>query len=506
MVLFFIAGTLFTVGFYLKSAVAIILSVLSIICLIATFFVKLFKAKELKLFKLISIVVSFALAVIITVTYFEVGNNSKQYKGDYFITGEVAERAYVNDEYEIVVTLDNVVAVNYDTLEKSKLSGKLRLYLTQTNSFSLDFMPGEIIKGSVYLTKLNLVNDGRFNYNLFNRRIKTLGYASEGDIVSTKDFNSSVFDKFKIRVKDILDKNLSEEYSELGYTMLFGDKSGLDDEIKEIYSESGIAHLLAVSGLHVGFVVTLISAILGLFKVSDKFRFYFISIAVFLYAFLCGFSVSVTRAFIMTVVMLFLKMRNKEYDSLSSLSFAGLVILVINPLWIFDVGFQLSFGAVLGIILVSPLITISVSKVMGNKFASSLAVGVGATIGTTPIMAMSFSKVSLFSIITNMIVVPVASIAFMALFSSVIIACFIPIFGKVAIVFEWFMKFVTGVGRLSASTAVVCNDWITLLFTLAIIITCMFISGVIIQNRKARIISSSVSGAISVVLFILLFV
>ena len=127
---------------------------------------------------------------------------------------------------------------------------------------------------------------------------------------------------------------------------------------------------------------------------TAKTKFFTISIVVLIYAILCGFTVSVTRALIMTVVLLYVKMRQFDYDGLNSLSLAGLIILLLEPLWLFDAGFQLSFLAVAGIIVLSPLISRFLCRYFNDKFANTIAVCVSAQVATLPVIMTTISNLS----------------------------------------------------------------------------------------------------------------
>lgn len=505
--LFFIAGVLFTAALFTGLPILIILASVSVLALILTIIFKAIYAKDHKIFKIISIVLAFAISASVSAIMLTVHNNTNNYNDDYYITGRISERVYLNDAGKYVVSLDNVSITNLETLEKDKVSFNVRIYLTEGDGRSDNFILGEMVAGTFSFTKASVVYKGKLNFYMFNRNIKLIGFGDEDDIASLDKVNANMFDKIKTKVKSILDLHMSEEYSELGYTMLFGDKSGLDDRMYDSYSSSGIGHLLAVSGLHVGFVVALFTLFLSLFGASDKVKFYVISTAVFLYAFACGFSVSVTRAFIMTVVMLFARSRLKEYDSLSTLCFAALVILITNPMWIFDVGFILSFTAVASIILIAPPIKAELNKFLGNKLSNAIAASVAVTLGTSLTLMTSFSKLSIFSIITNILVIPIASVAYMIMFASVLFAVILPALGVFTYMFEFLMKIVTFISSITGSINFEAfNQTFVILFGLMIVVTSMAVSDYIFMKKRTRTLLCLSSGALTVIMGILVFI
>lgn len=500
------AGIITVVGFYVGDVKYIILSTVMITLFVLTFTLKLIFVKKHIKFKLISIVVAFIVSIGLTVGYIEIHNSKREYAGEYYIEGVVASGTYKSGT-SVVFTIDSANVVNMKTLEKSKVKGKIRFYLGEQDGRTFDMKLGEKVEITANLSSVKLFKDGRINFSMFNRGIYVLGYGEEESVISKNEFSQSLADRFKLSTKEKLDTYLSSEYSELAYTMLFGDKSGLSDEITDNYTASGIAHLLAVSGLHVGFVVVILNLILSLCKANKKVKFWAISIVVFFYAMLCGFSVSVTRAFIMTVVMLYCNMRHHEYDGLSSLSLAGIIILLINPLWVFDIGFKLSFGAVAGIMLFSPIIKDFCSKFLLDKLASSLAISLGATIGTLPSMMINFTKLSIFSVVTNLIVIPIASFAFMLLFVIVLISFIIPPLLKFVYLFEALMKIVSGVSVLTGAINLAkVNKWLIYGFSAGLITSGMLVSYNLILPSKAKKVSSISLSILTILMLALMFI
>ena len=505
--LFFMAGIVFVSGIFSKDILSIIIASFAIFSLILTVVLKcVYKSENLK-FKIISICLSFIFASLLTFTILYTNDSKVIEKGTYQIQGVVCYDYEVLDSGKIILTIDDVKAVNIKSNKQEKIKKKIRLYLEPGDNRVSKLKLGDKISITANLTGATIKYKGNQNYYLYNKNISAIGYASEEGIEVLENDKIFVLYKIKNKVKRILDTHLSEDYSNLGYTMLFGDKAELSETIKNNYSASGISHLLAVSGLHVGFIVTILSLILSLLKVGRKFNFYFISISLFLYAMLCGFTVSVVRAFIMTVVILFCKMKFKEYDGLSSLSFAAIIILLLNPLQLFDIGFRLSFCAVLSIMLLNPVLTAVFDKFLHKKLASAFAVAVSATVGTLPIMCLSFDKISILSVIANIFLIPIASTAFMFLFMSVIFALILPAFGVFTYMFELLMKIVT----ISSS---VLGEWnlsgvngnIAVLFSFLTIAMCLVCSDYIFLDKKKKLITSISISIVCVLTFTLMFV
>ncbi|MDR1797665.1 MAG: ComEC/Rec2 family competence protein [Clostridiales Family XIII bacterium] len=136
--------------------------------------------------------------------------------------------------------------------------------------------------------------------------------------------------------------------------MMFGDKDDIPDETYDMFRRNGAAHILAVSGLHVGIVYAFVSFALGRRRTR---RYYLCALAcLLLYAVLSEFSPSVTRAVLMIAVHIFSKLTCRRYDMLTGICFAALALLLLNPLALFGTGFQLSFLAVLSLAFALPFL------------------------------------------------------------------------------------------------------------------------------------------------------
>lgn len=472
--------------------------------LIVTIVLKALKAREFRLFKIFSVLIAFVFFALLT--FFNVYSIEKKnnFSGYVNVCGRVVEDPYVSQKGKYVIKLDHCYIVKGN--EKKKVSGKVMLYLDSTDGRVKDFTLGSTILSGVSVSKPKISFKQTYFYYQ-TKNVSLVGYGTEeyAKLIGTDD--RSLAQKYKLSIKESLDYHLDEDYSELAYTMLFGDRGELDEDISEVFRASGIAHLLAVSGLHVGFIVTLLSFILKLCKANDKVRFVIISVVTFIYALLCGFTISVTRAFVMTFIMLYLTTRKKEYDSLSSLACASLVVLLINPFQIYSAGFQLSFGAVLGIVLLAKPFERFFGKFFGKKLSSALAVSISAQIGTLPTLSLCFKNFSIFSIVANMLAIPIASIAFMIMFSFSFLGMIFKPLGFGLVLFEWLMKVVTIIGKIFGSVNFAGADrvWI-LIFSFLLISAGICASNYMFCERKTKRILSIVLGVLSVTCFVFSFV
>ena len=260
-------------------------------------------------------------------------------------------------------------------------------------------------------------------------------------------------ESFREQVKENLNLSLTKANAELAYSALFGDKTLLDDEFQDVFRLSGVAHLLAVSGLHVGIIVMVLLFILKPLKHKKWLIFSIITTILMFYMYLCGFAMSVMRAVIMSVILLLSKNLNEEYDIYNSISIAGIVIFLINPLCMFDPSFLMSFACVLGIsMLYKPIYTALRKIKIYNAIASSLAVSMSTAISLTVIMAFYFKSLSIISILANVILIPLFTIAFVPIFIIIMLSMILPYFAYMLFPINYLLDFIVFIANLFANT------------------------------------------------------
>ena len=204
------------------------------------------------------------------------------------------------------------------------------------------------------------------------------------------------------------------EYAVLA-AMTLGDKTAMTKDLKEVYAVSGASHVLALSGLHLGIIYVLLSMLVP----GRRFRMVsqvLIVLSIWGFVLLVGMPVSVVRAAVMISICALLSIFHRNPVSLNSLSLAVICILLANPVSIFDVGFQLSFAAMLSILLVKPLMEGMVSQAYLMKHPllrwlwGVTTVSVAAQVGVAPLIAYYFGRFSTYFILTNLVVIPAATL------------------------------------------------------------------------------------------------
>ena len=197
--------------------------------------------------------------------------------------------------------------------------------------------------------------------------------------------------------------------------MALGDKSALTKELKDVYAVTGASHVLALSGLHLG----IIYALLSLLVVGRRWQMLsqvLIVLCIWAFVFLVGMSTSVIRSATMLTVYALLSLGHRDKMTINTLAFTAIVMLIVNPLSLYDVGFQMSFMAVFAILVLMPLMmgvfpmTYLLSHQTVRWVWSMVAVSCAAQIGVAPLIAYYFGRFSTYFLLTNFIVIPAATL------------------------------------------------------------------------------------------------
>lgn len=237
-------------------------------------------------------------------------------------------------------------------------------------------------------------------------------------------------DYFSQKIKDLIKQNLSlglnNENASLAFSALFGDKTELSSDISTAFSTSGVSHLIAVSGLHVGFIVAILILLLNLLRIKKLPQIIIVFVILMFYAYICNFSPSIIRAMIMAMCLMMAPIFKRDYDIVSAISLAGLITLVINPINVFDVGWLLSFGCVFGIAYFTKPFKYIFDKMGLNKMSSSIAISLSAQISILFVSALVFEQVQTLSLLSNIVIIPLFTLAFSFIFIIVILTLIIP--------------------------------------------------------------------------------
>lgn len=205
-----------------------------------------------------------------------------------------------------------------------------------------------------------------------------------------------------------------DEYSILS-ALTLGYKDTLSDELNQSFRVTGTAHLLAISGMHVGIIYLMLSAILGLFGFSQKqlwLQVTVVTLLLWVYIFVIGFPPSAVRAAIMLTFYCLSQVARQRAYSLNTLLATAFFMLLWNPFWFFDIGFQLSFVAVLSMLLLLPHLL--KWKKIDNRYLryawNILLVSLVAQIGTFPLSLYYFGSFPTYFFLSNILIIPLVTV------------------------------------------------------------------------------------------------
>ena len=277
--------------------------------------------------------------------------------------------------------------------------------------------------------------------------------------------------------------------------LLLGDTSLIDYETDTALKLSGIRHIVAVSGLHVSILFSLVAVVTG----RKKWMSVLVGLpTLLLFAAMAGFTPSITRACIMHGLMILATLFEREYDPPTALAFSVLCMLVVNPFCVTSVSLQLSVGCMVGTLLFAQRISCwllhkkRLGKYKGifarfaHWFSQSVAVSIGATLLTTPLCAVYFGTVSLVGILTNLLTLWVVT----AIFYGIILCCILfaiyaPLGVAAAWVVSWPMRYVMGVSRL-LSTVPSSAIYTASIYVVLFLVFCYCLLMVYLGMRKKR--------------------
>lgn len=259
--------------------------------------------------------------------------------------------------------------------------------------------------------------------------------------------------------------------------IILGDKTDLDSDIKELYSVSGIAHILAISGLHISFIGMAIYRLL-----RRRFRFLFsaaVSIPVVLsFGIMSGFGISTIRAIIMFILKIIGEVLGRKYDAITAISLAGLVLLVQNPFVVCNSGFQMSFGAIIAIVLILPIVEEILNT--DNKIIKVISANFTISLVMNPILAWNYYELPTFSFLLNIVVVPLMSVVIVSSIVGIFCSCIMFGFGKAVIfpgcgILELYTFLCNVINKSSVASIVVGQPKVTIIIVYyAILLVVLF--------------------------------
>lgn len=298
---------------------------------------------------------------------------------------------------------------------------KALIFLDKKSIYKIEYGDSILIKGFPgRIQKTSKKNHYNFIKSLNISQIYYTSFVKDTNIdIIKKNQGSTFYKKIYTLIsycKDTLAKYIKSkpEYAVI-CALLLGDKDSLDSYTRTLYIESGTIHILAVSGLHVGIFYTLIKWTINITNLNRKYSILkeiICTVLLWIYAAITGFSASVLRATTMFTIVGLGKIFNKRNNMYNTLGISAFILLLFNPRSLFEIGFQLSYLAVIGIVYLSDKIykSIYLKWWWADKLWNMTAVSLAAQIITIPISILYFSQFPTYFIFANWLIIPISSI------------------------------------------------------------------------------------------------
>ena len=335
----------------------------------------------------------------------------------FFIRGAYEQKTnttHISDEknIDIILTIDDRIQVNGNYLKGIAKLNKEKVLFTyilkdeKEKTFFKEHFQGGMLKVNADIEDIGeKKNFYSFDYKKYNENKGIFKNVKVNDIKNFEE-NKGIISKIKIwriSLGNRIHKEISFDKSGYIEALIFGDKAYLEKDEIINYKNLGTSHLLAISGLHLGVLISLIYFILLRLRFSVEIIEKIVFLVIPFYMLISGFSPSVLRAGGM--IMLYIIFRKKDMTKLEALLTTFILMLFINPLFIFDIGFELSF-------LITFCLLMSDDFLSGSKniFTSGFKISLVSSLASLPILVMNFYTFSYISIISNIFLVPIFSL------------------------------------------------------------------------------------------------
>ncbi|HLW38857.1 MAG TPA: ComEC/Rec2 family competence protein [Brumimicrobium sp.] len=327
------------------------------------------------------------------------------YLPDDYLVGEIIDFQEGKNEYDrAIIRIDKVLS----KFQERIVQGQLLCYI---KTEELILSQGSVIQFRTPLNPIeNSNNPGEFNAEKYwgIQGIQYIAFIPETaiQVVGHNSTFTNFWTKARAYLISVVKKYIGEEHQGLVIGLSLGDKSLLSAETRDHFTNAGAMHVLAVSGMHVGILLSVIQVVFKNVKILRQRNLYLYFALVFLWCFalVTGLPASVSRAVLMFSILAIGQLAGKKFFSLQAIFGSALVLLIINPFWLFDIGFQLSYLAVISIgLFFQPIRNLYHSKYkVVNMLWEGSALGMAAQIGTVPISLIYFHQFPNYFFLTDL--------------------------------------------------------------------------------------------------------
>lgn len=346
-----------------------------------------------------------------------------------YYNSESVLRQYIGEEIDIVA---EIKSINYTSNEKTnfnsynatiiKINGETLntsentiIYLDKEQAIDINSITN--IKGNVSDISIGK-NFMMFNYKnyLRSKKIYATIFCTSNPVMIEQNYSAfnEITNEFKLYTESMFKNNLNKQNSEIVLSMILGDVDYLDSRLYENIKRMGLAHIFAVSGLHIGLLYVSLLYCLRLAGFHRKISWIITWSLLWIYGFLIGLPISIMRTLVMFTFLFGSELLYRKYNSLNAISLAALVLTIINPFWIFDVGFLLSFSAALSLIVFNKYIYKNIRT--KNIVIKTIHMYLILQLFTCPIVIYFFNYLPLLGVIYNLLLIPIFTVVLICSF------------------------------------------------------------------------------------------
>ncbi len=291
---------------------------------------------------------------------------------------------------------------NVSSQVKESIRGQqVSLYMPNSQLVVVNFPLSPVIS---YGDKLRI--EGKINYFQAKNGKKIASIKYPRFVVISRGEDRNLIYRVRENIIKVFNSSLSSDYSALMLGIVFGIKEEMSPNFKDNLQKTGLLHVIAASGMNVAMVGGFLLVLFGSFM-RRQLALIFTIFGILFYAFMAGFEASIVRASIMGILVFLAQLTGRQSSSFLGLFIAGFIMLFKTPILLFDIGFQLSFMATLGLIYFRPLLLMNNSiKAILNKssLVDDLLTTLSAQIFTLPIIMANFGNYSIYSVFVNVLV------------------------------------------------------------------------------------------------------
>ena len=437
--------------------------------------------------------------VILVIAIFSIISNvvislkEMEYKNIYKLDGNTVNIVGIIESNKIEKENSVKYKIKIIKCESNKLLEKKKIYINIKNSKSANPQYGDIVQiTGKYLKPEEQRNYGGVNYQNYLKTQEIYGILNISNIKILDNRKANVImtmaNDISLEIKNKIDKILDKQYAEILKGILLGDSSNIDDNIKDNFRNASMSHVLAISGLHISYLIIGFDKLLNRI-IGKKSRKYVIIILLVFYLFITGFSPSIIRAAIMSILIIISNIVYRKNDFWTSIAISLFTIIIYNPYLIMNIGLQLSYLGTIGIVIFNKWIKSIFDnlKLQENKYKRNikkennirhtikekikeiLSVSISAQITILPIIIYHSNICSPYFIISNFFIsIVIGPIIILGFFFIILSYISITLASKISIFLKMGLQiliFISNIGNLPYSKIfVITPNWICIAF------------------------------------------